>query len=173
MPTIALHMSNNMLKQTIVFAVLLAATVQSQAADPIIGTWKLKVAASTFSTAMQAVPPKELTEVTREIEGGRIELAQHGIQKDGASVTFRATFPKQGGAVTIMEGEELEGGMIFIETLLSPGQWVVTSLRNGKQVIVRHKVISADGKTRRDSVHGTDEHGRPFDQVEVYERIQP
>jgi len=149
----------------------------AQAADPIIGIWELNVAKSTFSTAMQAVPPRELTEVTREIEGGRIELAQHGIQEDGAPVNFRATFPKQGGVVTIMEGEAVTEGedikaMTFIETLVSPGQWVVTSLRNGKQVIVRHKVISTDGKMRRDTVQGTDEHGQPFEQIEVYERIR-
>lgn len=48
-----------------------SSTAPARAADPIVGTWKLKVAESTFSTAMQAVPPKELTEVTREIEGVR------------------------------------------------------------------------------------------------------
>jgi hypothetical protein len=39
-------------------------------------------------------------------------------------------------------------------------------------VIVRHKAVSADGKTKRETVHGTDEHGKPFEQIEVYERIQ-
>jgi hypothetical protein len=44
-------------------AVLLALASPVWAAEPIIGTWRLKIAESTFSTAMQDVPPKELTEV--------------------------------------------------------------------------------------------------------------
>jgi hypothetical protein len=120
---------------------------------------------------MQGVPPKELTEVLREIEDSRIELAQHGIQEDGAPVTFRITYPAQGGVVTVVDAEGTEG-LTFIETLVSPGNWYVTTLRDGKQVIVRQKVVSADGKTKRETVHGTDEHGQPFQQVEVYGRIQ-
>ena len=143
----------------------------TNATDPIIGTWKLNVAESTFSTAMQDVPPKELTEVLREIEDGRIELAQHGIQEDGAPVTFRITYSAQGGVVTVIDAEGTEG-VTFIETLVSPGNWYVTTLRDGKQVIVRHKVVTADGKAKRETVHGTDEHGQPFEQIEVFERIQ-
>lgn len=152
-------------------AVLLALAAPAWAADPIIGTWKLNVAESTFSTAMQDVPPRELTEALREIEGDRIELAQDGIQEDGAPVTFRIAYPAQGGVVTIIDAEGTEG-LTFLETLVSPGNWYVTTLRDGKQVIVRHKVVSADGKTKRETVHGTDEHGQPFEQIEVYERIQ-
>jgi len=54
---------------------MLVSVAPAWAADPIIGTWKLDVAESTFSSAMQDVPPKELVEVIREVEGGRIELA--------------------------------------------------------------------------------------------------
>ncbi|GEM_PF-746840 len=159
------------LSTAIALAVLFAVAVPAWAADPIIGTWKLKVAELTFSTAMQEVPPRELTEVIREVEGGRIELAQKGIQQDGAPVTFRITYPAQGGVVTIIDEESPEG-MTFFETLVSPGNWYVTSLRGGKQVIVRHKVVSADGKTKRETTRGTDEHGEPFEQIEVYERIR-
>jgi hypothetical protein len=151
-------------------AVMLASVARAWAADPIIGTWKLDVAESTFSTAMQDVPPKELVEVIREVEGGRIELAQNGTQQDSERITFRITYPSQGGLVTIDEGQGTEG-LTFIETLVSPGNWYATTLQAGKQVILRHKVVSADGKTKRETVRGTDERGQPFEQVEVYERI--
>ena len=149
---------------------MLTSVAPAWAADPIIGTWKLDVAESTFSTAMQDMPPKELVEVIREVEGDRIELAQTGTQADGTLVKFRITYPSQGGLVTIDEGEGTEG-LTFIETFMSPGNWYVTTLQAGKQLIVRHKVVSEDGKTKRETVHGTDEHGQPFEQVEVYERI--
>ena len=55
---------------------------------------------------------------------------------------------------------------------MGPGNWYVTTLRDGKQVIVRHKIVSADGKTKRETVHGTDERDQPFEQIEVYERIR-
>ena len=64
-------------------------------------------------------------------------------------------------------------GVTFYETLVSPAIWYATTLRGGKQVIVRHKVVSADGKAKRETAHGTDDRGQPFEQVEVYERIQP
>jgi len=152
-------------------AVLLAVAVPAWAADPIIGIWKLNVAGSTFSTAMQEVPAKELTEVLREVDGNRIDLSQRGVQEDGAPVTFHITYPAQGGVATVIDGEGTEG-LTFIETLVSPGNWYVTTLRDGKQVIVRHKVVSANGKTKQETVHGTDEHGQPFEQIEVYERIR-
>ena len=144
----------------------------TNAMDPIVGTWRLQVAESTFSTAMQDVPPRELTEVLRQIDGGRIELAQHGTQEDGAPMTFRITYPAQGGVVTTVDAEGTEG-LTFVETLVSPGNWYATTLRGGTQVIVRHKVVSADGKTKRETVHGTDAHGQPFGQIEVYERTEP
>jgi len=70
----------------------------------------------------------------------------------------------------INEGEGTEG-LTFIETFVSPGNWYVTTLRAGKQAIVRHKVVSVDGKTKREIVQGTDERGQPFEQIEVYVRI--
>ena len=151
-------------------AVLLASAAPARAADPIIGTWKLDVAESTFSPAMQDVPPQELIEVIREVGGDRIELAQNGTQEDGARITFRITYPSQGGLVTINEGEGTEG-LTFIETLVSPGNWYATTLQAGKQIIVRHKVVSADGNLKRETVRGTDHRGHPFEQIEVYERI--
>jgi hypothetical protein len=50
-----------------------AAAVGARGADPIIGSWKLNIAKSTFPPTLQA-GPKEHTEVYREIEGDQIEL---------------------------------------------------------------------------------------------------
>ena len=86
-------------------------------------------------------------------------------------MTFCITYPAKGGVVTVIDGEGTEG-LNFIETLVGPGNWYVTTLRDGKQVIVRHKIVSADGKTKRETVHGTDERDQPFEQIEVYERIR-
>lgn len=119
---------------------------------------------------MQGVAPKAVIEVLREISGGRIELSQKGIQGDGSRVTFRITYPAKGGVVKILDGPGTEGFM-FVETLVSPGNWYVTVLRDGKQVFLRHKVVNADGKTKQETVSGVDEHGQPFKQIEVYERI--
>ncbi|MHC1766170.1 MAG: DUF1579 family protein [Verrucomicrobiia bacterium] len=143
--------------------------------DSIIGTWKLNVAKSTFSKAMQDSPPKESTEVIREIEGGRLELFANGVEQDGSKGVFRITFPAQGGLVTVIADSAAEEtkGLTFIETRLSSGNWFVTTLRDGKQVFLRHKVVSADGNTKRETVQGTDDNGRRFEQIEVFERIAP
>lgn len=73
--------------------------------------------------------------------------------------------------MTVIGAEGTEG-LTFIETLVSPGNWYVTALRGGKQVIVRHKVFSAMEEPSGRRCTGMDEHGKPFEQIEVYDRIQ-
>jgi hypothetical protein len=144
-----------MRKALLLFAVLgLAGSLW--AADPIIGTWKLNIAKSVIIQT----DLKERTEAYREIEGDQIE------RSSGPFVTH--TWPRQGGMAKIQfPGSE---GITFVQTLIAPGEWYVTTMRNGKQISVRHKVISKDGKTMTQTYRGTDSEGKPFEQLEVYDK---
>jgi hypothetical protein len=157
---------------TMTLAQVLTMAVPAMAADPIIGTWKLNVAKSKFSPAMQAItkrpPPKEYTEVYREIEGDQIEFTTHEILADGSSRSGHLIWPRQGGTVKVLQGGV--EGLTYVETLIGPGDWYVTALQDGKQFGIRHKTLSKDGKTKRETITGTDSAGKPFEQIEVFDR---
>jgi len=83
--------------------------------------------------------PKEWTEIYREIAGNQIELTS---TEEPAG---KFVWPRQGGVVTVEEGAPLWA--THIEILIEPGNWYVTLLRDGEQVMVMHKTFSKDGKT--------------------------
>ncbi len=114
------------------------------AADPIIGAWKLNVAKSTIPPSESS--PKGQTEIYREIDADQIELSVTITQKDGSVVSGKLTWPKQGGTVKVVAGQEPKGRS-YVEILIAPGDWYAAALDNGKQSGFIHKTISKDGKT--------------------------
>jgi hypothetical protein len=141
--------------------------------DPHIGTWKLNVAKSKFSpvllAAMKQTPPKEETVVCREVGADEFELAVERTQTDGKPVAVIATFPRQGGAVKIQQGN-LPDGMTVVSTKIDPNSSCATYMLNGKQVFVAQSVVSKTGKAMRITAKGTDAQGKPFEQVAVLDK---
>ena len=135
-------------------------------ADPIIGRWKLNVAKSRFSPMEKA--PKEFTEVYREIDGNLIELTTNWIAADGSSSPEKFTFPAQGGINKFLT--PIDEGRFEIETLIAPGEWRMTGMQNGKQTITRHKVISKDGKSMRQTITNADAQGKTTEALYVFDR---
>jgi hypothetical protein len=113
------------------------------AADPMAGTWKLNVAKSTIPPGPTA--PKELTLVIRTL-GDQIEFAQTGTQTDGSPIFINNTNPKQGGVIKPQQGS-LPAGLIAVQTVLDAYNGFATIFMDGKQIQVKHMVISKDGKT--------------------------
>jgi hypothetical protein len=58
----------------------------------------------------------------------------------------------------------------YFETLIGPGDWYVSGIRDGKQVSTRHKIVSKDGRTTRQTLKGVTPDGMPFEQLEIYDR---
>ena len=112
-----------------------------RAADPITGDWTLDFHSSKF-----VLPPAQGTDRTyRELAPGEIEMVLTRVQQNGSSTSETLTWPAAGGAVDD-SGGVLPKGLTIVESLLGPGDWLVTELMNGKQVSTIHKVISQDGK---------------------------
>lgn len=90
---------------------VLSIAAVAAAADPMIGTWSLNVSRSAFSPAVAArlgPPPKQQTEIYREIEGNQIEFSSTQTQADGSSASFKYIWPApEGGAVKV---EQFPGG---------------------------------------------------------------
>jgi hypothetical protein len=139
-------------RKAILFLAVLGLAGSLWAADPIIGTWKLNIEKSKGSQPAQssasqpaADPIKEQIEVYRELDSGQIELTLTRTMADGTSSASRLTWPTLGGAVTFLRGEPR--GRTLVETLIAPGEWYVTYMRDGKQYLIVHKAVSKDGRT--------------------------
>jgi hypothetical protein len=145
---------------------MLALASATMAADPIIGTWKLNLGKSKFSTPGSA--PKKLIEVYREIEDNQIERTATMILADGSSDSMKLTWPRQGGTVRVLRGDSPE--VSYVQVLIEPGNWYVTTLHDGIQVGIRHKTFSKNGKIMIQTHKGINRQGKPFEDVEVYDR---
>ena len=139
----------------------------AMAADPIVGTWKLDVSKSKLAPSLS--PPKAQTEVYRELASGQIELELTRINNEGASTSLILSWPAGGGLVEDPRGG-LPKGVTAVETLLKPGEWYVTFLMDGKQVMTMHKAISLDRQTMRQTLKGLDPQGRSVQQIQVLRR---
>ncbi len=131
------------------------------AADPIIGTWKLK------STNIENL--KEAVNIYREIEGDMIELTDKNILKDGTTQESKWIWPKEGGVAKCIS-REMPEIMEYVEILVEPGHWYVSIMVNGRKVAMYHKKVSKDGKTLTQTLVGTNAEGESGDEMRVYER---
>jgi len=153
------------MRRTLLLFALFGLAGSLWAADPIIGTWKLNISESKADASL-----KEEIEVYRELNSDQIELTLTTTYTGGFSALWRYTWPAQGGVATRHQGPPREGDILELETLIAPGEWVLTRMRDGKQYNTVHKIISKDGKTMRQTRRGTSLQGTPVDRVSVFDR---
>ena len=115
------------------------------AADPIVGTWKLNVAKSKFSSGQEI---KASTRVYAEANGA-YTLDQKLTGADGKEISYRVQYSngkdmKQdaGGPVDTTHAQKIDANT-----------WDFDLKKDGKIVGHVHRVVSADGKTL--TVHNT------------------
>ena len=141
-------------------------------ADPIIGTWKLNLAKS--KSPSQQMTFKELTEIYKETEPGKMELTRRGVGADGSSFLEKYEYPRQGGAVDRIgvggkdASSNRNGGIISI--CVAPSEWYTVFLKSGTQYMLIHKVISKDGKTMRQTVRVIDEKGKHVEGLSLFDK---
>ena len=153
------------MRKAMLFLAVLGLVGSLYAADPWLGTWKLNVAKSKFTPIRPA--PKEETCVVRQV-GDHLEVTFTGKRIDGSPISFKGTRPKQGGAVEMQPSPA--GGLSFIEAVIEPGNWYLVGLQNGKRVYLDHSVVSKDRKTGYSTIRGTDENGKPYESILVWEK---
>ena len=145
----------------------LSAVAICLAAHPLEGTWKLNTAQSRIASN-QPDAPKEGTMVFR-LMGDQFELTDRSTLKDGMVSSAKETFPADGGVFKVLETAPTAGES-SIETMLEPGNRFLTSLKDGKQIAVRHLVISKDGKRISITYKSKDSKGTSFESVLVYDK---
>jgi hypothetical protein len=137
------------------------------AADPFAGTWKLNVAKSKFPGPNQAL--KEYT-VTVEVAGDQVTTTEKGTAADGSPILMKYTVPTTGGAAQFLEGARPGVSLVFVKSKADSSISDFRDTKDGKVISTGHAVVSADGKSFRATVKGTDAQGKKFERVEVFDK---
>jgi hypothetical protein len=137
--------------------------VLAQAPDPIIGTWELNVAKSTYNPGP---PPK--SEIRKfETVGDGWKYTGKGVRADGTTwaAEYIAHFDGKDYPVTGDANADTVS-MKRIDRFTTVG----TFKKAGKVTYRATRVISQDGKVWTNTIQGTDAQGKPYNNVMVHDR---
>lgn len=140
-----------------------AAVLAAPAADPVIGTWQLNAAKSTFSPD---VAPKSDTRSYAATEQGTA-MVWKSVGTDGKETITRSTFKADG------KDYPLTGSANFDSVSLKQvdDHTVQSSQKRGGKVIgTTTRTVSKDGKVLTLSSKGTSAAGVAYDNVMVYDK---
>ena len=135
----------------------------AQATDPILGTWELNVAKSTYNPG----PAPKGESRTYVMAGQDITATSKGVDGTGK--------PTAGAWTVNYDGKDRPtAGSPDSDTLslkrIDPFTTEFTSKRAGKVVITGTRTISRDGKVMTITTKGTNAKGQAFNIVEVFEK---
>ena len=141
---------------------LLVPAVVLMAADPFVGTWKLNLAKSKFTTG---APYQEAT-ITISESGNDLDTTLKGTAANGAPVSAHYTAPANGGTGKIVEGPyDAVSGKI-----LSAREREMSFSKGGKVLYTAHSKVSKDGKTLKVATKGTNAAGQAVEGVTLYDK---
>ena len=156
------------MKKLILLLAALGLASSLWAADPIIGTWKRNLDKSTLYQSRRNLI-KDIIEVYKETEGNMIETTYTSFRKDGSTLVIKRIFPKEGGIVKYVDSE-IQEGILNIAIPVGSGDWFITTVANGRNVFLRHMMVSKDGKTLIETFKGTNIEGELVDDMTVSDR---
>ena len=145
-------------------ALIIGAAATAQTTDPIMGTWKLDVAKSTYKPG----PAPKSSTLTIEPAGKGTKIAVDAVNADGS--------PFRWGFTTLRDGKEeapVTGNPMFdVVTATRESATAGTNVykKAGKVVMTTKAAISADGKTMTLTSTGTDAKGQAIHNVAVYRK---
>jgi hypothetical protein len=145
----------------IAVTMLLATTIGAK--DVISGTWTLNVAKSKYGTG---APPKSQVTVLEERDGGLHEIVTR-INADGTTTKWDL-FAKYDGKDVKVTGDPSRDAVALKRI---DDHTVDVTNKKGNAVTTHMKIVVApDGKTRTNTVTGTDANGKPFTSVMLFDR---
>ena len=132
--------------------------------EALIGTWKLNLAKSKFTPGP---PPKSQT-LKYEPSGA------NGIKRTNDEVNAKGE-PTHSVVAYVFDGKDHPvAGSPTVDTVVNRRMDVYTTERvqkkGGKVVNTLRRVVSRDGKTLTITEEGTDDQGKPFSEVTIYDK---
>jgi hypothetical protein len=143
-----------------VFTMAVGVTAAAQATDPIVGTWKLDAAKTTWKPG----PAPKSGTVVIDAVGKGIKVAVDAVMPDG---------PMKWSYSSARDGKDTPvTGHPYYETAnatqTSPTEGTIVYKKAGKTVATTKTSVSKDGKTMTVTSSGTDAKGQAFNNVSVY-----
>ena len=153
----------SIVKTLFVGAILAIGTSAAFAADPVVGTWKLNLAKSTFTPGPA---PKSQTRNYAESAQG-ITLTVKTTAADGKESTATLTFKDDGKPYPVSGNPDFD--MVSVKRV-DASTVNSTQTKGGAPVGTGVRTVSKDGKTLTFSQQGTHANGTKYDDVSVYDR---
>jgi hypothetical protein len=143
------------------FVLAVFAAASAQTPEPIIGTWQLDTAKSSYKPGPA---PKSAT-VVIEPAGTGIKVAIDAVNADGSPMKWGFTTQRDGKPSAVTGNPNYDS---IIATKSSPTAGSNEYTKGGKPVATSKLAISADGKTMTVTTDGTDAKGQKMHNVAVY-----
>jgi hypothetical protein len=148
---------------------LLAGSLLAADPYPFAGTWKLNVAKSKFDGPIK--PLREETIFIQE-QGDQVVETLKGVAADGSAILERHIHATTGGEVKVLEGAPPAGiSRVLANRKAHARSSDMRIMREDKEIATAHDVVSDDGKTIRTTIKGTDDQGKSFETVEIWDRM--
>jgi hypothetical protein len=142
---------------------VVGAAIAADAPDPVVGTWKLNVAKSTFSPGPAM---KSQTRVYVQTPAG-LKLTMTTVAADGKTMTSTMTFKYDGKPHPMVGNPDFESVSV---TMDAAGVTHSTQWQAGKNVGSGVRTVAKDGKTMTFAQKGTHAGGAKYDDVLSYDR---
>jgi hypothetical protein len=150
--------------------VLSLVVVSAQGTDPLVGTWKLNVAASKYEPGPA---PKSSTRTFTDGGGGLFVSTQRGIDAEGNPTWAHYAFKFDGKGYPYAAAN-LPGTSPKFTTIgfkrIDASTWENTVTADGKVTSTNIYAISKDGKTLTQRQKGTNAKGQPMNNVIVWDK---
>lgn len=131
--------------------------------DPLIGTWKLNLAKSTFAPGLA---PRSST-LTYQGAGATLTATTEAVDSAGKTtkVVFMRIYDGQPHATTGSPDYDASA-----YTRVDANTYIISRTKAGKLVEVDTQVISQDGRTNTVTARGVNAAGQPANFVQVFEK---
>ena len=135
-----------------------AVFAQAPAAKNMVGTWKLDPAKSKYSPGPT---PKSQVAVLTPVDGG-MKVVSDRVEADGKKVHFEWTAKFDGKDYPVTGDANRDAVSV---KKIDDYTIDITNKKGGKVTTTIHAVYAKDGKSRTETVTGTDTQGRKIDNV--------
>src|SRR5436190_7501454 len=131
---------------------------QAPAAKNMVGTWKLDTAKSKYSPGPT---PKSQIATLSAADGG-MKVVSDRVEADGKTVHFEWTAKFDGKDYSVTGDPSRDAVSV---KKVDDYTLDITNKKGGKATTMIHAVYAKDGKSRTETVTGTDAQGRKIDNV--------
>ena len=141
--------------------------LMAQAPDPLVGTWKINLAKSTFSPGPA---PKSQT-LTITVAGQGMKVNVQGVDGQGkpTSTQYTANYDGKDYPVTITGAAAADYDHVVLKRIDARTS-ETTRKKTGKVVQTVRRVVSQDGKTLTTTATGMNAQGQKVNNVTVYDK---